>query len=117
MSDAMADDANPTSLSDRDLDGLAKRIATALSRKAWQGEVEPTYNDGGDRVVIELEFVEGRDLTPFAVMFHKVDGLWKLRGFDEVMHATLAMPVEPAAPPRSDAGYDRPKPKAAQIRL
>jgi len=88
--------SNPVSLSDKDLNEAGKKVAEAIKIGEWQGNKNIRYNKSGDKALIDCEFIAGRDLLVHTATFHRVDGVWKLRGVRETMQALLAKPHKSA---------------------
>jgi len=83
-------DSNPPPLSDADLEAAGKKVAEAVRIGNWEGNKEPRYNLKGDKALVDCEFIAGRDLLIYTATFHKVNGIWRLRGVRETMQALLA---------------------------
>jgi hypothetical protein len=87
-------ESNPHALADKDLAEAGKKVAKAIRIGDWQENKKPRFNKSGDKALIDCEFIAGRDLLIHTATFHKVDGVWKLRGVRETMQALLARPPE-----------------------
>lgn len=81
-------------LADRNLETVAANIAKALNSKTFQGTDAPRFNEAGDKALMDLTFVQGRDRLVYTATFHKLKGLWTLRN----VHETLQVLVPPAPP-------------------
>jgi hypothetical protein len=68
--------SNPGPLTDPDLDVSAARAAAALGAGSWKGHSEPRFNEAGDKALIDISF----ESSIYTATFHKVDGVWTLRG-------------------------------------
>ena len=82
--------SNPSPISDMNLEETAKKLAQIIKVGKWKGNNKPYYNEDKDKAIVDLRFVEGRDLLIYTATFHKVEGLWKLRGVRETMQTLLA---------------------------
>jgi hypothetical protein len=96
-------ESTPASLSDEDVVVAGKRVAQAIRIGKWQGNKAPQFNEKKDKALVACEFIAGRDLLIHTATFHKVDGIWRLRGVRETMQALLARA------PESDAKSDEKK--------
>jgi hypothetical protein len=69
----------------------------------WEGNTKPYYNKEGDKALIDCEFwdvfesaesdseyIDRGDQLIYTATFHKVDGVWKLRGVRETSQALVA---------------------------
>ncbi len=72
--------SRPAPFTDRDLARLSKRVATELPCAESDGHPAPVYNEKRDKAFIATELIANRDGPPFNATFHRVGGLWKLRG-------------------------------------
>ena len=59
----------------------------------------------GDKALIDLVFLTSEDRLIYTATFHKIDGLWRLRGVRETLQQFMMRIVEPAGPP-----FDLPTP-------
>lgn len=87
--------SNPPALAHRDLAEAAKRVAQAIGIGSWEGNGKPRYNEEGDMALVDCVFLDGLDRLTYTVTFHKVDGVWVLRGVRETMQALIAPPPPP----------------------
>ena len=78
---------NPPALTDPDLEILAKRVAVALAIGTSEGNGAPRYNEAGDKALVDLTFHSGDDFLWYTATFHKIDGVWALRGAHESLQA------------------------------
>ena len=90
-------DAKPLSFSDPDLVSVGNQVAQAIKIGKWQGNKTPRFSENGDKALVECEFIEGRDQLTHTATFHKVDGVWRLRGVRETRQALLAFEPETEA--------------------
>jgi hypothetical protein len=84
--------SSPAALADADLNEAGKKVAQAIKIGDWQGNKNIRYNKNGNKALVDCEFIAGRDLLIHTATFHKVAGVWKLRGVRETMQALLANP-------------------------
>ncbi|MGD0014823.1 MAG: hypothetical protein ABSD56_10425 [Bryobacteraceae bacterium] len=84
--------SNPPVLAHPDLEEAAKTVAQAITIGRWEGNAKPRYNEQGDMALVDSEFLECRDRLTYTATFHRVDGVWKLRGVRETMQALIAVP-------------------------
>ena len=59
----------------------------------------------GDKALIDLVFLTSEDRLIYTATFHKIDGLWRLRGVRETLQQFMMRIVEPPGPP-----FDLPTP-------
>jgi hypothetical protein len=74
---------NPPPLADRDLEKAVwnvEQALKALGMGTWKTLGSPRYNEDGDMALVHGELVMHRSGVPCKTTFHKVDGVWKLRG-------------------------------------
>lgn len=83
-------DSAPAPLSDEDLEKAGKKVAQAIKIGKWQGNKPPQYNTQKDKALIACQFLFGCDWLVHTATFHKINGVWKLRGVRETMQALLA---------------------------
>ena len=92
-------DSNPAPLLDRDLEQLAKRVAQAVIIGKWEGNKPPHFNIAGDKALVDISFRASEDAYIYTATFHRVEGVWKLRGVRETLQAFLlpvhVVPVKP----------------------
>ena len=86
------------SLADRDLETAAKNIAMALGPKTWQANDAPRFNEAGDKALIDLTLVQGRDRLIYTATFHKINDSWTLRNVYETYQAFSPPPPPPPKP-------------------
>ena len=92
-------DSNPAPLADRDLEQLAKRVAQAVLIGKWEGNKPPRFNQAGDKALVDISFRQPSDAYTYTATFHRVDGIWKLRGVRETLQAfVITVPVVPPKP-------------------
>jgi len=87
-------DANPSPIADADLMAAGEKVAKAIRIGNWRGNRKPRFNQKGDKALVECEFISGRDVLMYTATFHKVDGVWKLRGVRATMQKLLACDPE-----------------------
>jgi hypothetical protein len=75
--------SNPGPLAGQDLVALAMRVADVIKIGTWQGNDKPRYNASGDKALVDFNFHSGSDRLVHTATFHKIDGVWKLRGARE----------------------------------
>jgi hypothetical protein len=75
--------SNPAELADSDLEALAKRVAQVLKIGTWNGNRPPRFNESGDKALIDFLFHTGMDSLRYTATFHRIDGVWVLRGTRE----------------------------------
>ncbi|NLD37793.1 MAG: hypothetical protein GX654_13080 [Desulfatiglans sp.] len=83
-------DSNPQPIEDPDLVTAGKKVAETIKVGDWEGNKEPKFNQNHDKAIIYCNFGSGRDGYLYTAIFHKEDGIWKLRGVRETMHSTRA---------------------------
>ena len=86
-------------LSDADIGVAGRKVAQAIRIGKWQGNKPPRYNERKDKALVACEFMSGRDELIHTATFHKVDGIWRLRGVRETMQLLLSRVPEAAAEP------------------
>jgi hypothetical protein len=59
----------------------------ALAIGPSEGNGAPRYNQAGDKALVDLTFHAGGDRLWYTATFHKVDGVWILRGAHESFQA------------------------------
>jgi hypothetical protein len=79
--------SNPVLLADGDLDVAAKRVAQALWSAGWSGRVRTRFNEAGDKAMVDFTFEVGSRagmcVYAYTGTFHRLDGVWILRGIHE----------------------------------
>jgi hypothetical protein len=80
---------NPPSLSGEKLKELAVRVAQVVKVGKWGGNGEPRYSQAGDTALVDFQFDAGDDVLTYSATFHRVDGIWKLRGVRETLQAMV----------------------------
>jgi hypothetical protein len=94
-------ESKPLSFSDLDLVIAGNQVAQAIKTGKWRGNKPPRFNENGDKALVECEFIEERCEFIYTATFHKIDGVWRLRGVRETMQGLLA--GEPEKEARPDA--------------
>lgn len=84
----------PPPLADKDLNKLGDQVAQTIKIGKWCGNKKPFFNEKGDKALIDIKFVVGRDELIYTAIFHKIDGIWKLRGASETLQALLMIGFE-----------------------
>jgi hypothetical protein len=79
--------SNPRATTGRDLEALVSRVARSLKIGTWRGNGSPRFNEAGDKAFVDLQFHTGLDSLTYTATFHKINGLWALRGVREVRQA------------------------------
>ena len=91
--------AGPPPLMGEHLEALADRVAKALEIGKWIGNRNVRYNHAWDKALVDCKFITGDDRLTFTATFHRVGGVWKLRGvretLQEMMLPLAAIPVKP----------------------
>jgi hypothetical protein len=93
--------SNPSPLSDRNLELLAKRTAEAVKIGKLEGVETPQYNQEHDKALVDFLFNTGSDELIYTATFHNVAGVWRLRGVRETMQAMVPARIPPPPPPPS----------------
>jgi hypothetical protein len=88
--------SSPRPLVGANLSALAERVADALAIGSRQGNDPPRFNLARDKALIDMKFHSGSDFLVYTAAFHRVDGVWRLRGGRETSQA-FAPPPPPAA--------------------
>jgi hypothetical protein len=94
-------DSNPAPMTAEDLPGLAERVALAVKIGKWEGNEKPRYNMEGDKALVDFSFRLPEDALTYTATFHRVGGVWMLRGIRETLQAFLppvAVPVQRRPP-------------------
>jgi hypothetical protein len=82
-------DSEPEPIADKNLQNAGKKIARILNIGKWQKNSKPRYNKKKDKALIDCEYIAGRDWLLYTATFHKIVGVWELRGVRETMQALL----------------------------
>ena len=82
-------------LSHPNLETAAKRVAQAIDSKTWESNKAPRYNEAGDKALIDLVFLNGRDRLTYTATFHKTGRTWTLRNVFETLQELLPSPPPP----------------------
>lgn len=85
--------SNPTPLEGEDLPALAERVAKAVKIGNWEGNQSPWYNREGDKALVDFSFRLPEDALTFTATFHRVQGVWRLRGVRETHQAFVPPPI------------------------
>lgn len=80
-------DSKPEPIADKNLVNAGKKIARILNIGKWQKNSKPRYNKKKDKALIDCEYIAGRDWLLYTATFHKIAGIWELRGVRETMQA------------------------------
>jgi hypothetical protein len=92
--------SNPPPLSDGNVEALAKRTAEAVRIGKLEGVGRPQYNQRTDKALVDFQFITGSDRLTYTATFHKIAGVWRLRGVRETLQAMLPPPIYlPPRPP------------------
>jgi hypothetical protein len=84
--------SNPAPLADANIEALAKRVAELIKIGDWQGNGEPRFNEAGDKALVNFTFHTSMDLLVYTATFHRIDGVWTLRGAHETYQAFAPAP-------------------------
>lgn len=84
--------SNPSPLRGERLAELAERVANVIKIGKWEGNHNIRYNSGGDKALIDFVYNTGEDRLTYTATFHRVDGLWRLRGARETLQE-FGMPL------------------------
>jgi len=88
--------SNPAALVGQNLDELAQRVAQAVKIGDWEGNSAPILNKEGDKALVNIQLHSGFDGLVYTATFHKVQGLWTLRGVRETLQMFAPpVPVKP----------------------
>jgi hypothetical protein len=79
--------SNPAAFVDAKLEALAKRVAQVIKLGTWEGNGVPRFNESGDKALVDFTFQTSMDLLVYTATFHKIDGVWTLRGARETYQA------------------------------
>ena len=79
--------SNPEPLADINLKALAERVAQVLKIGNWEGNGRPRFNEAGDKALVDFTFQTAMDRLGYTATFHRIDGIWKLRGANETYQA------------------------------
>jgi len=105
--------SKPPALIENSLERLAKRVAEVNRIGEWQRNRNTRYNADGDKALVDIVYATSEDIFVHTATFHRIDGLWRLRGVRETLQqffisvtvpatATPEIPVPPnsvASPP------------------
>jgi hypothetical protein len=70
-----------------DLKALAEYVAKLLTIGTWKGNGSQRFNRAGDKALIDFTFQTAEDHLVYTATFHRIDGLWTLRGANETFQA------------------------------
>jgi hypothetical protein len=91
--------SNPGALQGLDLEALARRVASTNKFGKWEGNQKPRYNERRDKALVDIVYYAPGDRLTYTATFHRIDGLWRLRGLRETLQeAVMVMPVRPRTP-------------------
>jgi hypothetical protein len=79
--------SNPATIADANLEALAERIAQILKIGTWKGNGRPRFNEAGDKALVDFRFQTSEDSYVYTATFHRIDGVWTLRGAHETYQA------------------------------
>ena len=91
-------ESNPLPLRDENLNQLADRVANAIKIGKLEEGRHIRYNEGGDKALVEWAYNAGEDRYVYTGTFHKVDGVWRLRGVRETLQQMI-LQASPDLPP------------------
>ena len=94
--------SNSPPLTDPDLEALAARVAPLVQIGVHQGNRRPVYNRSGDKALVDMIFQAGDDRLTYTATFHRVSGIWNLRGVRETLQE-LMMTMVGRVPQRQSA--------------
>jgi hypothetical protein len=78
--------SNPPPMADADLVALAVRVAEVAKFGEWEGNSPPRFNQGGDKALVDCVIRDGSGPSTYTATFHRVEGVWRLRGIRETLH-------------------------------
>jgi hypothetical protein len=81
--------SNPLPLRDENLNQLADRVANVIRIGKLEEERRVRYNEGGDKALVDWAYNTGEDRLTYTGTFHKVDGVWRLRGVRETLQEMI----------------------------
>ena len=84
--------SSPSPLTDANLNTLAERVAHAVGFGKWEGNRGLRFNQAADKALIDLTYSAAEDRYTYTATFHRLDGLWTLRGVRLTMRA-FVMPL------------------------
>jgi hypothetical protein len=79
--------SSPAPLAGSNLNALARRVAEVTKLGDWLGNSKPRFNEAGDKALVDFSFHSGFDGLRYTATFHRVNGLWRLRGAHETYRA------------------------------
>jgi len=79
--------SHPSPLAGPDPKELARRLGRTLEMGDFERAEKPWYNETGDKVLIDLYFIDDAGWQMQTFTFHKADGVWHLRGVRPTMAA------------------------------
>jgi hypothetical protein len=84
--------SGPPALRGEKLEELAVRVADVIRIGKWEGNRNTRYSESGNKALIDFAYFTGGDVLIYTATFHRVDGLWRLRGVRETLQQ-FAPPV------------------------
>jgi hypothetical protein len=90
----------PPVLASESLIEAAMRVADAVRIGEWEGNSNIRLNREGDKALVDMRYYTGQDVLTYTGTFHRVDGVWRLRGVRETLQEFAAprSPWRPALP-------------------
>ena len=85
-------DGNPPPLADTDLKVVAQRVAKAIEIGDVEAIGSPLLNLAGNKALVDLILQTDLDRLTYTATFHKIDGVWTLRGVHESRQAFAPRP-------------------------
>ncbi|HWB86447.1 MAG TPA: hypothetical protein VG675_20060 [Bryobacteraceae bacterium] len=77
--------SGPQPLAGQDLDALASRVARVVGVGKWTKQTPARFNQAGDKALVDLIYKTAEDRFTYTATFHKISGLWRLRGVRETL--------------------------------
>jgi hypothetical protein len=88
--------STPSALQERDLEILARTVAGTIRFGKWEGNPKPRYNERSDKALVDMMYRAPGERLTYTATFHRIGGLWRLRGLRETLHATvMVLPINP----------------------
>lgn len=81
--------SDPPPLADKNLEALAKRVAGTIKFGNRAGNGTPHYNQGKDKALVDSWYSDDEDRLTYTATFHRVDGVWRLRGLRETLQESI----------------------------
>jgi hypothetical protein len=94
--------SQPPALRGPNLEPLAGRVANLIRMGNWEVK-KPRYNECSDKALVDLMYSTPGDRFTYTGTFHRIDGMWRLRGLRQTFHAAIMRlpesPVDIPSPP------------------